>query len=407
MAITDLSEWVYEFESPDFIWYAKRLSANDTLANRTHQAGPYIPKEVLFDVLPELYQPDNKNPELWFELAVDSHLDKRRIRAIWYNNKLRGGTRDETRLTNFGGDRSALLDPDSTGALAIFVFRNNRSGDEEQMCNVWVCDNAVEEDQLEDRLGPVLPAKWVVWSPDSDSAHSKKRPRTSCWLQPHEFPVEWLERFPTGAEIVNKTGELKQYHGTPPDKRLISRRNCEYELFRSLEEAIELPWIMEGFSSVDAFIARAQTILQRRKTRSGRSLELHIRNIMLEEGLEEGRHFSYQPRSENDKKPDFLFPSEESYKNMNFPSKYLYMLAVKTTCKDRWRQICKEADRIEWKHLLTLQEGVSENQFEEMLASNVKLVIPESLVKSFPSAVRDHLQTLESFIDDARLAVLK
>ena len=79
------------------------------------------------------------------------------------------------------------------------------------------------------------------------------------------------------------------------------------------------------------------------------------------------------------------------------------MLAVKTTCKDRWRQILAEADRIGTKHLLTLQEGISERQFQEMVDAGVQLVVPEPLKEKFPSSVREHLQTVESFIADVRL----
>jgi hypothetical protein len=79
------------------------------------------------------------------------------------------------------------------------------------------------------------------------------------------------------------------------------------------------------------------------------------------------------------------------------------MLAVKTTCKDRWRQILNEADRIRTKHLLTLQEGVSEGQFREMTAAGVQLVVPLPVVPLFPKTAQPHLQTLESFIGDVRL----
>jgi hypothetical protein len=79
------------------------------------------------------------------------------------------------------------------------------------------------------------------------------------------------------------------------------------------------------------------------------------------------------------------------------------MLAVQTTCKDRWRQVMNEADRVQEKHLLTLQEGVSENQFREMVEAKVQLVVPAKLIDSFPKSVRPHLQTLESFIGDVRL----
>ena len=69
------------------------------------------------------------------------------------------------------------------------------------------------------------------------------------------------------------------------------RRECEFEIFRSVEEAVELPVITAGFTSLDGFLARAQTILQRRKSRSGRSLELHAREIFIEERLRRRRRF--------------------------------------------------------------------------------------------------------------------
>lgn len=58
------------------------------------------------------------------------------------------------------------------------------------------------------------------------------------------------------------------------------------------------------------------------------------------------------------------------------------MLAVKTTCKDRWRQVLNEADKINNIHLFTLQEGVSLTQFREMQSAGVKLVVPLPLHKN-------------------------
>ncbi len=58
------------------------------------------------------------------------------------------------------------------------------------------------------------------------------------------------------------------------------------------------------------------------------------------------------------------------------------MLAVKTTCKDRWRQILNEAQRIKPKHLLTLQEGVSHRQFDEMQESKNLVLFLSSITKN-------------------------
>ena len=398
MPVADLAEWLERFSGSDFLWFVKRLSGNDTLATQAHQAGPYIPKEFLFEVFPDLNRPDVENPDRIFPLFIDSHADAREIRAVWYNNRLRGGTRNETRLTGFGGAASALLDPESTGALAVFVFRIGR--DE---CHVWVCEHETEEEIIEDRIGPVEPGKALVWSPTGLGLPRVRplvaRVRANCWLSREEIPGAWLERFPSGEEIIRKTVELRADNALNPDNRLVRRRECEFEIFRSVEEAVELPVIMGGFQSIDDFIARAQTILQRRKSRSGRSLELHAKALFVEEGLTEGTQFVHQPPEADRGKrgPDFLFPSAAAYADPTFPAARLRMLAVKTTCKDRWRQVLTEADRIGRKHLLTLQEGVSERQFQEMVDAGVQLVVPEPLKTTYPHSVQAHLPDCRRF----------
>ena len=154
------------------------------------------------------------------------------------------------------------------------------------------------------------------------------------------------------------------------------------------------------------FLEVALRITNRRKARTGQSLEWHIREILDEENLREDEQYSYQPESETGKRPDFLFPSESAYKNECYPKEKLRMLAVKTTCKERWHQILDEADKIPIKHLLTLQEGVSEKEFQRMTDAGVQLVIPKPLICEFRKSIRPHLQTLESFIADVRLLSL-
>lgn len=406
MPVADLSDWIDDYARPDIVWYIKRLSGNDTLANGSHQAGPYIAREFLLQVFPTINRTDIKNPDVRFDLYIDSSADYRNVRAVYYNNALFDGTRNETRLTNFGGQSSALLDPDSIGALTVFAFRLNAVGAAID-CHVWVCQHEIEADIVEDIVGPVEPGKFLVWSPVHSATNLPLLDipslRSSCWLDSAALPPSWITDFPAVAEIVRKSVELRTLAAFPPDQRLMKRRECEFELFRSVEQAVELPHIHAGFTTVEDFLCRAQTILQRRKKRAGQSLELHTREIFIEERLIENVNFSYQPVSENGKKPDFLFPSQTAYQDASFPASNLRMLAVKTTCKERWRQILSEANRIQNKHLLTLQEGVSESQFQEMTNACIQLVVPAQRVESFPPAVRPHLQTLESFIADVRL----
>ena len=55
---SDLQDWLADHSSPDFTWFAKGLSGNDTLANKSHQTGPYIPKNLLFRTFPQLNRPE-------------------------------------------------------------------------------------------------------------------------------------------------------------------------------------------------------------------------------------------------------------------------------------------------------------------------------------------------------------
>lgn len=406
MALVDLSDWLDEFSKPDRIIFAKRLSANDTQQNGSHQAGPYIPKELLPDVMPAINRTDIKNPDTVVDFAIDSHPDRRQVRAVYYNNKFHENPksgRNEARMTGFNGTASPLLDPESTGAIVVFSFKKIGAADRPD-CHIWIARDPVEEDLIEDRFGTVYPGHHVLWAADKPTVDLfTVRERASCWLTPHEMPPAWVSAFPSGADIARKSVAMRPCRELAPDHRLLKRLNCEFEIFKSVEEAVEAPAITKGFADIEEFIKRAQTVLQRRKSRAGRSLELQAREIFLEERLVEGVNFSHQPESEAGKRPDFLFPSQEHYQNGAFPAARLRMLAAKTTCKDRWRQVINEADRIPIKHLLTLQQGVSENQFSEMHDAGVRLVVPSTLMEAYPVAVRPQLQTLERFIGDIRL----
>jgi type II restriction enzyme len=210
-----------------------------------------------------------------------------------------------------------------------------------------------------------------------------------------ELPAEWSATFPSGAAIIDFVIERYPYLDLPPDKRLLKRREEEYLIFRAVEDLHALPLIQKGFDNVVDFIAIANSISNRRKSRAGRSLELHLERIFQEEGL---TGFDTQATTEGNKKPDFLFPDIESYRDPNFSDGRLNMLAVKTTLKDRWRQVLNEAHRIPHKYLFTLQEGVSENQFKEMTSEGVTLVVPKALIKKYPQTTRSALISLEDFI---------
>ena len=391
-----IDRWIEAITEEHALVFAKRLAGNDTLLTNAHQAGPYLPRAFLFQALPELERPKDENPRVALAVRVESHGEQRNVNAIWYNGKLSGGTRNETRLTGFGGAQSPLLEPENTGALVLFAFTRNA---DRVACSIWLCETLEEEERVEAYLGTVDPGRGVVWDLSSGSiAQRLRRDTQACRLSQAQLPDAWLAGFPSGAEIIQKTLELLPGARLSPDERLLRRRDCEYEVFLSVEEALVLPLVESGFDTVGAFVDQAQTVLQRRKSRSGRSLELQVKAVLSEEGFKEGRDFQYNVESDRGKRPDFLFPSQAAYRNPVFPSRKLTMLGTKTTCRDRWRQVCNEADRIPTKHLLTLQEGVTQQQHAEMVASGVQLVVPKSLRKRYPPEIRPDLLTLSDFL---------
>lgn len=106
--------------------------------------------------------------------------------------------------------------------------------------------------------------------------------------------------------------------------------------------------------------------------------------------------------TENRAKPDFVFPGISHYHDPAFPATRLSMLGVKSTCKDRWRQVLSEAKRIENKHLFTLEPGISENQTAEMTENKLTLVLPKSLHASYKPAQLVGLMQLDEFIELSR-----
>lgn len=170
--------------------------------------------------------------------------------------------------------------------------------------------------------------------------------------------------------------------------------SAEFDLFKFIENDRYSKIIKTPFPTVEDLIKAANTILNRRKSRAGKSLEHHLAEVFNIWGLS----YTPQPITESNKRPDFIFPNIESYFKETKGSQKLVFLGAKTTCKDRWRQIVGEADRIPNKHLFTLQQGISSNQLKEMKLSKVTLVVPKLYLTSFPKEYQKDIWTLNKFV---------
>ena len=220
---------------------------------------------------------------------------------------------------------------------------------------------------------------------------------------------EWLDRlvrkFPHGLPQTHKFSAFAREVApdidplTDPDAALLAWMDTEERLFMTYERYIVGARLREGFlvdgvADVDGFVSYSLGVQNRRKSRVGYALGHHVEALLKAHGIEHKREATTEKRNG----PDFLIPSEAAYHNRDWPADRLLMLGVKTTCKDRWRQVLAEADKIKRKHLLTLEPGISAAQTDEMRKEKLQLVLPRALHSSFRTEQQPQLKDVAGFL---------
>lgn len=365
--------------------FCKFLSANDTGKTGGHQAGIYISKPSV----PVLFNEagiKGENKDKWVKIKWQNSFETD-SRFIYYGK----GTRNEYRITNFGIN-FPFLNSEYTGALFVLVKQD------ENEYTAFILNTDADIEEFMDALG-ISPAdtnnlikKELVPLSTSESIEIQK---FIAGLSA-DFPVSEIMSS-AAQKIENSVYNHIEYIQKQPDTKILNWINMEYKIFKALEENRYSQFLTNGFSSIEDFIKTANIVLNRRKSRAGKSLEHHLSAIF------DGNYLSYtaQAVTEGNKKPDFIFPSVKAYHDKNFPAEKLLSLAAKTTCKDRWRQVINEADRLRNrpKYLCTLQQGISAAQMDEMQAENVILVVPAAYIKSYPADRQHRIWSLQKFIN--------
>ena len=368
--------------------FSKFITPNDTGTTGSHQAGFYLQKETwpLFFNSKGI-KGGNKDKYVTIKWQDDFETSSR---FIYYGK----GTRNEYRLTRFGRGFPFLND-DNVGDLFVLC----KISEDYYQAFVLQKDNDIDDFfsalNISSESNNGLIQKDVQFSNED------------LLLKCFDNYIKKLKfDFPNTFEIAQKAREFynsinkidNKTISNNPDKIILDWLETEFKLFKKIENNRYSKILQSPFDSIDSFITKANSILQRRKSRAGKSLEHHLTEIFNFYNL----NFTTQSKTEGNKKPDFLFPGNEAYHDYSYESNKLVMLAAKTTCKDRWRQILNEADRIKTKHLFTLQQSISKNQLTEMYKSNVCLVVPLKYHRNFPIEFRDKILTLEIFINHVK-----
>lgn len=362
--------------------FCKFLTANDSGETGGHQSGYLISNSALkmFFTKPR-EELDKVSKQI---IKVKWHNDFETESCItWYESK------KELRITKLGKGFS-FRGAEYTGAL--FVLIKVSESDYEG----YIFEQEEDIDSYLDCFGLTpVDLNRMVYNDLTFEGREK--------LVLGEYAKNFGGNFPSSVEMskaarmiydavsVAKVDSVKR-----PDDALVGWVREEYNLFQALENELYSCVLKQGFRTVDEFVELANKVLNRRKSRAGKSLEHHLAALFLNNEVK----FAEQVVTEGNKKPDFIFPSGEAYHDLTFPTYKLTMLAAKTTCKDRWRQILNEADRLkdDKKYLCTLQQGISVAQMNEMRDEGVVLVVPKPHISAYSKEVQDRIWTVQKFI---------
>lgn len=367
--------------------WCRFITGNDTGTTGSHQAGFYVPKcasKLLFD------DPGRKGENKEKTVKIKWQDDFFTESCMKYYGR---GTRNEYRITRFGQSFPFLQDNNVGDLLIIAKFT-----EDDYAGYVLSIDEDIDDFFATFNLAPNETNHLI----DVDGL---LKPDEKIALLFKQFTDEF-NGFPETRQMAqgardcynNAYGISEKSILNDPDDIILNWIETEYRLFKCMEEKVYSDTISKPFKNVDFFVQMANEVLNRRKSRAGKSLEHHLADIFTHNELV----FEEQAVTEDNKKPDFLFPNAECYHNLFFPADNLIVLGAKTTCKDRWRQVLTEANRVDVKYLFTLQQGISRNQLKEMHDSHLTLVVPHSYISSFPKEYQTEISDLKQFITFAK-----
>lgn len=364
---------------------AKYLSAVDATPSKSNQheigsnkftaiLGDPGKSKIVFEATFLYFNPDTDEPEscsdrvTWYDTRVEQPHRSAEYRLYYRRNAI-------TELLREGD--FCLIGMQPSGTLLIAIARPNSSDEYrlrhlfgmQQPLDRWLVDSSIKESRINLATRQILEALGV----ESDQ---------DLTLDVDQLLTKFNKTFPT-TKVFSKYARDTLPNPVSaiddPDSALESWMEHEEILFRALERSIVKEKLVTGFAEVDDFISFSLSVQNRRKSRVGHALENHLSAVFDANTI----RYERGARTENNSRPDFLFPGSLEYHNAEIGSPPLRMLGAKTTCKDRWRQVLTEAAKIPNKHLFTLETAISQNQLQEMHGSSLVLVSTPAVLATY------------------------
>jgi hypothetical protein len=370
--------------------FLKYITANEVGLTGSHQFGYYISGDE--QVWP-LFTPQAPVKGITDTHPIevtwpDGTVTQSNIK--WYGDK----SRDEYRLTGFNRIRGFPYRSEQLlGAMLILVVV-----EPQKRFLAHVLDLPDDVEDFLASVGVSIAKQWALFVRGEELVESEDK----CFERNFLEFARPLTVFPTGDQFSAATWRileecLKGFGNLVVDSALLRCMDTEYDLFRRVERKVCESALVRSFKDVDDFISTAQTILQRRKSRAGRSLENHVSYFLKREGI------PHEVRPTIGGKPDVVIPSKKDYEDKQYADDKLFLIACKTTFKDRWGQVLKEGKRVAQKHLFTLQKGMAPTQLEEMKDANVTVVVPDDYRTGYP--LSPNVLSVEEFFAKVKAAL--
>jgi len=399
--------------------YLKKLSLNDwqwSEKPNAHQGGVYIPHEDRDSgFFPPLSLKERAGGgasirEIWFDLHWPQAEITKTARLVHYTSK-----GQETHLTNVVKEPFHGVSPAS---LLLIARRRLRTG--ELHFTAFVADSrGLGVGYLHDLFrfgsdfisGCFVPEAAARESADRALGYVEQAVR--AWREGAlvEFAAVHAAIPSTSrmAELAqaeymsaNSLGSLDPFAlAAPGDAVMRISRDIEYRLFKDFElraRSVELVRIIFGIDSAAITVEGAIRSLitefpridkvllsaaQQRKSRAGKSFELHIERLLRDGGIP----YEAQVVIESKKRPDFVLPDFLLYSDSARTRQEALVLSAKTTLRERWKQVHSEIRNCDL-YLATVDENVAASVITEMGEAGISLVVPESLKTSDAAVYR-------------------
>jgi len=154
----------------------------------------------------------------------------------------------------------------------------------------------------------------------------------------------------------------------------------------SAKEALGL--VAHYFKGIDLFTLG---LAQGRKSRAGFAFDLVVRDLLTRLG------YPFSGQVQQAGRTDLLLPSAEYYAVNPLGT---YVLTLKRTLRERWKQVLTEGRDALGVFLATIDEGVPADALKEMMRHKIRVVVPRRLKQQIPAyTAAPNVITFEQFLE--------